>query len=165
MINFLKKNFKGQLDLVSSAEFLIFGFVIMLIVVVILLALSNGFGSTPEGYITTPIFNAGLGAMVLLGNSIVIIYLLMNLIAVMSAFYTDSHPMFTLISILGLIISWIIIYAFSLVFAHIIALTFLYQIATLYFPAVLTVILLLPVFTILFAFLIIIALNGKASNI
>ncbi len=156
------KNFKAQLDLIESGKILIFGFILLIILVIVLSAIYSGFSGIT---VAQNVIGKGLNSISILGDGLIFIYLMMNLIAVFSAFYTNSHPMFTVISILGLIITWIITYAFISIFSNIMAITFMYQIFITYFPYGKFMILALPVFTLLFSFLIIIALNGKESDI
>lgn len=117
--------------------------------------------ATPE--VLQP-FAMGMQAIVILGNSALFITIVFGLVAVISAFYTESHPIFLIFSLIMFSICIMLISIFSGIFVDLANTAQLAPVASQFYDF-LTLMVNFPIFAVMLGTLVIIALYIKRSDL
>jgi hypothetical protein len=109
-------------------------------------------------------FAMGMQAIVILGNSALFITIIFGLVAVISAFYTESHPIFLIFSLIMFSICIMLISIFSGIFVDLANTAQLAPVASQFYDF-LTLMVNFPIFAVMLGTLVIIALYIKRNDL
>jgi hypothetical protein len=153
----------------SVEDIVIIGVVIFVLAIAALISYTvlAAFGSMPVIAANPTALNtvvAGLSAIALLGNSVIFLTVAFGLAAVISAFYTDTHPVFFVFSLMSFSICIMVISIFSQIFIDIANNSAFLPIAGNFYQMI-QVITNFPIIGVMLGALILIALYTKRNDI
>lgn len=158
------KKRKGSVeDILVIGAFIFAGAIATMFVYMILKAFSTD-PNIVAALGTSNIFTEGMTALVIYGNSFLFVAIAFGLVAAISSFYTESHPVFFIFSLLSFSICMVVIAVLSDVFTALAQSSALLPIAA-EFTAMVLLLTNYPIIAVIIAAVIFLALFTKRSDL
>jgi hypothetical protein len=148
-------------DLIDAVVFLFYGVIALTIVLIISIALQQAFAP----YIKINIFGYVINALAVMGDGLVLIYLMMNFTVIYGLYHATKDSAFAIMSVIGLLAVWVVMWVINLIYAQFYSITAFYNILLLYLPLPKLVFMYLPIITIFVGFVALMALSKSGSGL